>query len=747
MNNWLSLLMKSTFLLSLIFGRDTYQSIRLYDPSPSNIEVVASLGIPLDHVGGKRGLYLDLTCTKYQSQQLIAKGLEIEVLISDLTSFYKERNRPAVSRNFPLGSMQGNYTWDELNNRFDELLALYPNIISERLVIGQSIEGRDIWAFKVSDNPNTNEDEPEVLYTSLIHAREPLSMMNLFYFVQKMGEGYNSDEELTYLVNNREMWFIPVVNPDGYVFNELIEPFGGGMHRKNRKNTNCGNGTMRGVDLNRNFGYEWGSNNTGSSPDPCSDVYRGESAFSELETQAVRDFILDHDFKNVLHYHSYSNLYIHAFGDGSYPDEPDLTTHREIGHEMSKYNGYYVGTGLDGIGYTVNGDAVDWSYGEQELISYVPEVGSYAQGFWPSEDEVEQLCIDQLHPNKIFAFVSGSDIIVYSYEFSQDFLLPGNEVEIEIVIQNRGLTNSGGDIEISFSPLNGLISFENEPYVMSEIDARESDDVTLTFTISSDASPGSSSGIIINLNSGSSYSRSEVLELVIGEPQAIFFDDFENGIDNWQLNGDWGLTEDAFSGLYALTDSPDGNYQEAQETIAQLTTDINFQFVSNPFVKFNAKWDIEPNYDFIRFQALIADSGWITLSGEYTEAGSGQPAQPIGEHGYDDLQEDWVAETIYLDYLDGIDIEGFRFIQTSDNFVEGDGFSIDNFQILGYPSGMVGDFNSDAAVDIYDILGLADLLLFGNEPSQSQLFFCDFDSNGMLDIMDLLRLSNIILGF
>ncbi len=739
--------MKSVFFLSLIFGRDTYQSIRLYDPSPSNIEVVASLGIPLDHVGGKRGVYLDLTCTKYQSQQLIAKGLEIEVLISDLTSFYKERNRPAVSRNFPLGSMQGNYTWDELNTRFDELLALYPSIISERLVIGQSIEGRDIWAFKVSDNPNTNEDEPEVLYTSLIHAREPLSMMNLFYFVQKMGEGYNSDEELTYLVNNREMWFIPVVNPDGYVFNELIEPFGGGMHRKNRKNTNCGNGTMRGVDLNRNFGYEWGANNTGSSPDPCSDVYRGESAFSEPETQAVRDFILDHDFKNVLHYHSYSNLYIHAFGDGSYPDEPDLTTHREIGHEMSKYNGYYVGTGLDGIGYTVNGDAVDWSYGEQELISYVPEVGSYAQGFWPSEDEVEQLCIDQLHPNKIFAFVAGSDIIVYSYEFSQDFLLPGSEVEIEIVIQNRGLTNSGGDIEISFSPLNGLISFENEPYVMSEIDARDSDDVTLTFTISSDAIPGSSSGIIINLNSGSSYSRSEVLELVIGEPQAIFFDDFENGIDNWQLNGDWGLTEDAFSGLYALTDSPDGNYQEAQETIAQLTTDINFQFVLSPYVKFNAKWDIEPNYDFIRFQALIADSGWITLSGEYTEPGSGQIAQPFGEHGYDDLQEDWVEETIYLDYLGGFEIEGFRFIQTSDNFVEGDGFSIDNFQILGYPSGIMGDFNSDAAVDIYDILGLADLLLFGNDPSQSQLFFCDFDSNGMLDVMDLLRLSNIILGF
>ena len=78
--------MKSVFFLSLIFGRDTYQSIRLYDPSPSNIEVVASLGIPLDHVGGKEECTLTLPVQKYQSQQLIAKGLEIEVLISDLTS-------------------------------------------------------------------------------------------------------------------------------------------------------------------------------------------------------------------------------------------------------------------------------------------------------------------------------------------------------------------------------------------------------------------------------------------------------------------------------------------------------------------------------------------------------------------------------------------------------------------------------------------------------------------------------------
>ena len=739
-------LLKLWVFTSLIFGKDIYQSIRLYDPSPSNISIVANQGIPLDHVGGQAGVYTDLICTKDQTIKLLSKGLDIDILIPDLTSYYKERSRPATSRDFPLGSMQGNYTWDELNNRFDELLNLYSNIISERLIIGQSVEGRDIWAFKISDNPNTDEDEPEVLYTSLIHAREPLSMMSLFYFTQKLAEGYNTDDELTYLVNNREMWFVPVINPDGYVYNELIEPFGGGMHRKNRKDTNCGTGTGRGIDLNRNFGYGWGADNIGSSSDPCSEVYRGDSPFSEPETQAVRDFILNHDFKNVLHYHSYSNLYIHAFGDGSYPEEPDLTTHREIGLEMARHNGYYVGTGLDGIGYTVNGDAVDWSYGDQDLIAYVPEVGSYSQGFWPSEDEVEQLCIDQLHPNKIFSFVAGSDIIVHSYEISEDFLISGQEVDIEILIQNRGLTNSDSDIEINFTPLNNWISFDNEPFTMSEIDARDSDDVTLTFTVSPDAGPGVSSGIIVNTTSENSYSRSQVIDFVIGEPQIVLFENFESGIDNWILNGSWGLTEDALGGDYALTDSPDGDYQPGQQTTAEFSFSINEIFLANPKITYNAKWDIHSNRDFVRIQAFIQNEGWVSLQGDYTVSGSGQSTQPDGEHGYDGLQEDWVYETIHLDQLNNLEITSFRFIQTSNNYIEGDGFVVDNFQISGYPIGLMGDFNSDTEVNIFDILGLADLLLFGDAPSQAQLFFCDFDSNGMLDVMDLLRLSNVILG-
>ena len=746
MKKYLPLLYVLAILNSFIFSKDIYQSIRVYQPTPETIEVIGRMGIPLDHISGKPGIFLDLTVREDETIELIARGIELDILINDLTSYYKARNRPAINRDFPLGSMQGNYTWDELNERFDELHSLYPDNISERVVIGQSIEGRDIWAFKVSDNPNDDEDEPEVLYTGLTHSREPLGMMNLIYFVQLLAEEHSSDPELEYLINNREMWFIPVVNPDGYVYNESIEPNGGGMHRKNRLNTNCGNGSNRGVDLNRNYGYGWGADDTGSSPNPCSATYRGESEFSEPETQAVRDFIVEHQFNNVLHYHSYSNIYIHPWGDGSLPEEPDLTTLTEIGHEMSRYNGYPVGTGLSTIGYTVNGDAVDWTYGAQDIISYVPEVGSAPQGFWPPESDVTQLCLDQVHPNKIFAFVGGSDIVIHSYEMSQDDIIPGETLELDIIIQNRGLINSEGDMNISIQALNDLISLDIESYTMSEMDARDSDDFSISIEVMDDASLGSSSGVIVEIACESSFTRVDTIEFVIGQRQVIFFEGFEDELVNWSLDGEWGLTSDAATGEFALSDSPEGEYQEAQESMAELDRFINLSYLNSPIVEFKAKWDIESNWDFVRFQANVQGLGWVSLAGRYTELGSGQPAQPFGEPGYDGVQNEWVNEMIFLDQLNGAEILGFRFIQTSDNLVEGDGFTIDDLSISGFPTGTMGDYNLDTLVDIYDLLAIADVLLFGGEPSPSQLFFCDLDGSGVLDIMDLVAISNVILG-
>ena len=734
------------FLINLTFSGEVYQSVRVFNPTPKTLEIVGKAGIPLDHISGKNGFYIDITASQDETIYLMSQGLEIDILIQDMTKHYLKKNKPASSREFPLGSMMGNYTLDELNDRFDELQATYSNIISEKVILGQSVEGLDIWAFKVSDNPEEDEDEPEVLFTALTHAREPVGMMNLFYFIQLIGEEYGSDPELTYLVNEREIWFLPVVNPDGYVFNESIEPNGGGMHRKNRFNTNCGNGMNRGVDLNRNYGFGWAENNTGSSPDPCATTYRGDDAFSEPETQSVRDFIVDHEFMGVMHYHTYTNVYIHAFGDASLPDEPDLSTHQDIGYEMARYNEYPVGTGSELIGYTVNGDAVDWTYGDQGLISFTPEVGSYSQGFWPSESDVISLCQDQVHPNKIFSFIAGPDLILQESIVSQNIINSGDEIEIEIHIQNRGLTDLNQEFSVGISPLNEWVSVTQNVFTVNGVNARESTSITVNAVLDIDSPNGAYTGLIVSTESALSFNRQDTISLLIGEPDIIFYDGFENGISNWNLTGDWGLTDDAATGENALSDSPNGEYDEGQETIAEYEFDLNLAVLTVPTVEFSAKWDIESNWDFVRFQADIVGLGWVSLVGNYTESGTGQPAQPAGEPGYDGTQDEWVTETILLDQLDQVSISGFRFIQTSDNYENGDGFTVDNFTVKGFPIGMIGDFNFDNSVNIFDIMGLVDLLFFGDDPSSTQLSFCDFNENGILDTSDLFSIINLIIG-
>ena len=345
--------------------------------------------------------------------------------------------------------MLGNYTLNEAINQMDTLFTLYPEFVSQKDSIGTSIEGRIIWAFKLSDNPSINENEPEVLFTGLTHAREPLSMMNLFYFANWLCENYNSDLIANYLIDNREMWFIPIINPDGYAYNESISPDGGGMHRKNRRinpsNSNCNSGTQQGVDLNRNYGYNWGANNSGSSGNPCSAVYRGTSAFSEPETDAVRNFILSREFINVLHYHSYSNLLIHSWGDGSYPVEPDLTTLREIGKEMTR------------------------------------EVGSFSDNFWPSENRVLPLCQDQVHSNSIFALISGSDYIIYDKIFNNNYPSLDDTVSISLVIQNRGLTNSSGSVVLDIMPLNDFNNINVDNITIESLPARATDTINVLF--------------------------------------------------------------------------------------------------------------------------------------------------------------------------------------------------------------------------------------------------------------------------
>jgi hypothetical protein len=350
----------------------------------------------LDKVWDGNG-YIEIITDRAELDEIGALGFKTEIVHPDLPQFFRSR--------MPDKAMGAYKTLSEIYQYRDSVIAANPDIISQIESIGQTIEGRDIWAFKISDNPDLDEDEPEILYGAAIHAREVITPEVLFYFIDHLTQNYGIDPDITDLVNNREMWFILVINPDGYYHNEVIEPGGGGMWRKNRRDNGDGN---FGVDLNRNFGYMWGYDDEGSSPYTDDETYRGTGPFSEPETQHIRDFISAHEFVITVYYHSHSNLIIWPWSyDRFYCDDEEV--YAAIGDSGALWNGYDPGPGW--ILYVVNGGSDDWGYGEQTLknknFSFTVEVGSYEDNFWPPAERIDDLISENLGANLFYARAVG----------------------------------------------------------------------------------------------------------------------------------------------------------------------------------------------------------------------------------------------------------------------------------------------------------------------------------------------------
>ncbi|MEE9450254.1 MAG: M14 family metallopeptidase [Ignavibacteriaceae bacterium] len=322
-----SLLYLFLFLFIINFSSaQTYKQVKISLSDHDDVNQLYQAGLDFDHPHLTKDNAIIVFIDEDDYALLKSSGFNYEVLIEDWIEYYE--NLPVLSdaekeevlrqtrthfsvSGFGFGSMGGFYTFDEASAELDTMFLLYPDIITEKVSIGTSNEGRPIYMVKISDNPGVSESEPQVLYTALHHAREPESMMQMIYFMYYLLENYSSNAEAEYLINNREMYFIPVLNPDGYEYNRQTNPNGGGMWRKNRKN----NDGSYGVDLNRNYGpYEyWNAPNGGSSTDLNSDTYRGIAPFSEPETAAIRDFLASKNLKNTLNYHTYSNLLIYHY--------------------------------------------------------------------------------------------------------------------------------------------------------------------------------------------------------------------------------------------------------------------------------------------------------------------------------------------------------------------------------------------------------------------------------------------------
>ncbi len=346
--------------------------------------------------------WVEVVASPQDIANLTARGLQVEIVHQSASSFARERLRTPTGKYLTMG---GYPTLSEIYAKIDSLTALYPSIVSVKRNLGQTVEHRPMYAFKISDNPNTREDEPRVLYTAAIHAREVATPLVLFYFADYLTSHYGTDTAVTNLVNSRELWFIPCINADGYYYNEVTNPEGGGMWRKNRS---LNDDLSVGTDLNRNFGFMWGYNGTGSSSVPSSDVYRGTEPFSEPETQHLAQFQISEDFEIVMDYHSVASLNMFPWGYEKITT-PDDEIFWQACDSLEQFNHYRSGPIYNTI-YPVTGGSVDWEYGEQMLkeksFAFTTELSGGS--FWPSLSDVPGICQENLGVNLFLARAAGN---------------------------------------------------------------------------------------------------------------------------------------------------------------------------------------------------------------------------------------------------------------------------------------------------------------------------------------------------
>lgn len=690
---------KSVYLFILFFGVsltinaqvEKYYKVSLH-ATPQEFKKVAELGVTVDHGEFRKGGYI-IEISETELSILKNSGVKYDLLISDLAKYYVDRNKNSVNNkttagglcnpsnivspaNFHLGSMGGFFTYNEMINIIDSMKLLYPTLITTKQAISpiNSIEGRPLYYVKISDNPSVDESEPEVLYNSLHHAREAQSLSQLIYCMWYLLENYSTNPEIKGIIDNTEMYFVPCVNPDGYIYNQTINPSGGGMWRKNRRNN--GDGTF-GVDLNRNYGGHWGYDNLGSSPTTSSDTYRGTSAFSEPETQAMRDFCNSRSFKSALNNHTYSNLLIYPWGYIPSFYTPDSALYVNWANLLTSDNQFLYGTGDQTVNYTTNGDSDDWMYGEQvtkpKIMSMTPEAGSSDDGFWPDITRIEEICKTTLSQNINMAMLVTNYALVKD---SSDKFMFQPSAYIKYNVKQLGLQS--GSFTVSIVPVGVGIATVGAPKVYSSLSILQSKTDSISYTLSSGLTVGQRIKFLYSVNNGM-FSYSDTLTKIYGNPVTLLADNCSN-LFQWTNVGFGISSTDFVSAGGSIADSPIGEYGSNQNKSLTSIATLNLTDAVYAHMQFYTKFDIEELYDWAQVQ-ISQDGGttWFPLCGKHSSLGSSFTTV-FGEPLYDGSKQAWTFEEIDLSDYIGQNVK-IKFSFMSDPFLEKDGFNVDDVLI------------------------------------------------------------------
>ena len=671
--------------------QQNYSRAKIYlDAANHNMETLSKLGVAVDHGEYKANTFFISDFSETELKIIDGDGFKKEILINDVSKYYREQNNnkaakttsvscdipaPAIPAHFHLGTYSGGFfSYTEMLAIIDSMQLLYPGLISVKAPIDtfHSIEGRPIYWVRISNNPSVYQPlKPQGLFTALHHAREPGSISALIYTMWYMLENYATDPKIKAIIDNEELYFVPCVNPDGYLYN--ISMGSGGMWRKNRRHNSDGS---YGIDLNRNYGLHWGYDTIGSSPTPAMETYRGTAPFSEPETQAIKWFADNHHFGINLNYHTFHNDILYPWGYIASFQTVDSDLFFSYGGFLTQYNHYRYGTCNQVLNYISNGDSNDWMYGDTlekpKVYAFTPEVGTTTNGFYPPTSQILPDC-----QNNLMANINAAALLLPFARVSHPdkSILTQTTGYLHYNLKRLGLKDND-TFTVQINPLDSWMTVSPTPHVFTNVSLLQQISDSFSYTISSSAINGQLISYELQLYNGYYYVR-DTVHFYLGRHYQIVTPS-TSSLTGWAGTG-WSVCTSTYYTTPASIKSSFScslPYPTAVDNTLTITTPVDLTHSLEAYLQFYSKWAIETDYDYVAVNASVFGSGiWTPLCGRYTKAQttSGLPS-------YDGQQPVWVQEEMNLaDYIGQKILIQYELY--SDLYTVFDGFYFDDISI------------------------------------------------------------------
>ncbi len=604
-----------------------------------DLRKLESLGAKLTHAIDLRKGYVDVVVD--------------ERVYSKVASNFPTKLLPVRGKLIDFGPY---YTYDEAIIKINSWHAQFPSLVSSPETIGYTWENRVIYGVRIGNFSGLGY-VPTLWINTAIHAREPGGVSSVIGFVDFLLSRYGKDPEITYLLSNRMIYYVPVTNPDGYTFNET---YPSGLWRKNKRDNNQ-SGTFEpsedGVDLNRNFGYMWGCCG-GSSSDPTSDVYRGPFAFSEPESQAYRDKFNELQPEIGIDVHTYSNLILWPWGYTSTPTSDD-SAHRFLAWKMFRHNAYrsYQAYFL----YPTDGTTDDWIYGDPshpKALAFTWEIGEY---FWqPDTFKILEQVGENIPTFLYMLKASGPYVEVESFNYDTI----SDTIFLSLTLNNLSFKHTLNNLKVTMKVLNDTVEYLDSSEVVPSLATMPYGRVILNNAFAFVSSSQCRNFLVqLRFTTPDGFAQTKLIYIIM-DRILVFEDDF-NDLSNWNVygNGAWATV----NGI--LTESPSGNYGNNWDTDVRMK---NFISKDYDYYELEIRYanDIEGNYNVLD---NVYDYGSIEVSSD------GLIWIP--------LKRTWGTRSYVVERYDLTpwidDSFKVRLKFFSDDFINADGWSIDYVRIYG----------------------------------------------------------------